>query len=165
MAGATGHGNSTFLNSFVVTDGTTTQAFCTQAGDPVCNGIQSVVGDTIKLFLPAGNIDFLFNMGSTGQNSVANDAVFDPVNNQGAYLAQIGLGATPNPGAGNVAYLGLADQTVSPTGDQDFQDLTLRVSVPEPGSVALLGVGLLALVFIYRRKAMVQGAGRVLMAA
>ena len=59
---------------------------------------------------------------------------------------------TPGLTSGTSAYLGLSDGATST--DQDYQDLVVQVSeIPEPGTMALLGAGLLALGLIRRRKA------------
>ena len=55
---------------------------------------------------------------------------------------------------GNV-YAGFTDRgfTAAGVGDHDYEDLIVRVSVPEPGSLFLLGSGLLGLAGVRRRKA------------
>ena len=47
--------------------------------------------------------------------------------------------------SGNAIYAGFTD--LPPPGDHDYEDLVVRISVPEPGSILLLGIGLTALVF------------------
>ena len=59
---------------------------------------------------------------------------------------------TPGLTSGTSAYLGLSDGASS--GDHDYQDLVVQVSeIPEPGTMAAFGAGLLALGLIRRRKA------------
>jgi hypothetical protein len=152
VAGATGHGDSTNVNEFWVGPNQATaealgDVFCTQAIAGHCAA--SVLGASFTLNLAAGAISFGFSYDqNAGAHSLLNGQRDDA---NGAYLAQIGLGTTPNAGSGGVAYLGLSDNPY-PT-DHDFQDLTLRVTdVPEPTSAALLCSGLVSLAFAYRRK-------------
>ncbi len=60
------------------------------------------------------------------------------------------LASGPFSNTGNVAYAGFTDL---PGGDHDYEDLAVRISVPEPGSIFLLGAGLIGLVGMRKRKA------------
>ncbi len=51
--------------------------------------------------------------------------------------------------SGRVVYAGLSDLPAS--GDHDFQDMGVRVSVPEPGSIFLIGIGMVGLAFGRRK--------------
>ena len=56
-------------------------------------------------------------------------------------------------GPSGTAFIGLSDDPWNgPAGDHDFQDLGLRVTTPEPVSLALLGSALAGLGFVRRRR-------------
>lgn len=122
-------------------------------------------------FFNAGLIPFRYITGNGV--IVANDGVNNPPDNVplpgyflGAdpYLAPGQWSCSSNGGpngeaAGmcNVVFAGLADlPRVDAAGnvlDHDYQDMGVRVSVPEPGSIFLLGSGLLGLAGLRKRKA------------
>jgi len=57
---------------------------------------------------------------------------------------------------GSVAYAGFTDRGCTPGGpcDHDYEDLVVRITaVPEPGSILLLGIGFMSLVYGRRRMA------------
>jgi hypothetical protein len=95
------------------------------------------------------SIQFGFTFGPNNTNVLLNGQVNDAI---GADLVQIGLGTTANAGPGNIAYIGLADNTYP--GDADFQDLTVEVqAVPEPSTWAMMILGFACVGFmVYRRK-------------
>ena len=152
VAGATGYGDSTYANEFWVGS---SQAVAEANGDYFCTKVfgtgacatASVVGASFTYDLAsAGAIPFgfTFDLASLGGGPymLLNGATYTPgAGNNGAYLAQIGLGTTANAAAGSAAYIGLSDRPYPGT-DHDFQDLTVRVSVPEPATLALLAIGL-----------------------
>ncbi len=153
VPGDTGHGDSSFMNEFWV--GTSEaaaeaagQVFCTQA-EASCGGVASAVGAHFVVNFGSGNVPFGFTFGANNASVLLNGQTNNAI---GAYLAQIGLGTTANAGPGLVAYLGLSDQSY-PTGDSDFQDQVVKVNAtPEPGTMLLLGAGLIAVATAVRRK-------------
>ncbi len=133
MAGDTGFGNATSVNEFSLAG----HVFCNHSGDAACGGVATTVGTSFTITLSAGAVPFTFVFGG---NSLANGNT----STQGAYLAQIGTGASAFAGPGLVGYLGLSDGPY-PASDTDFQDLVVTVqAAPEPSTLLLMGGGLLA---------------------
>ena len=153
MPGDTGHGDSPYDDEFWVGSSraaaiTLGQIFCTQAGDAACGGFATVVGTSFVVTEPVGNLPFGFSFGATTSNTLLNGQVNNAL---GAYLSQIGLGTTAFAGPGPVAYIGLSDGAYP--ADHDFQDLVVTVAVtPEPGTMALLGAGLIGVAMFARRR-------------
>lgn len=105
-------------------------------------------GTSFLVSLTAGTpIDFSFGS-TTGCNISAGGSGSPGC----GYL--IGLADSPSaPGAlgpQSTAWLGFSDGAT--TTDADFQDMVVRVTVPDPATVALVGIGLLALFGIQRTR-------------
>jgi hypothetical protein len=83
----------------------------------------------------------------------------DPNDNRGGYFLGVDpyLAGGPFENIGSVVYAGLTD--LPSPGDHDYQDLGVRISVPEPGSIFLLGAGLMGLGFSQRKRDGAQGSG------
>ncbi len=97
--------------------------------------------------LAAGPVPFGFTFGASN-TALLHNGDHDP--SLGSMLYQIGNGTAVSKGPGNTAHIGLSDSPYP--GDSDFQDLVVTVNpVPEPGSVLLMGLGLISLAFWVRQ--------------
>lgn len=145
-----GHGDSTQADKWTVDGaGGTSGFFCTQVDALLGCAVKSNVGDTFTLPVTDGPVDYIFSVDRNGTILQMQHDTSDAT--LGAALVQIGLGATPNAGPGNAAYIGYSDLPF-PT-DRDFQDFTARISeVPEPATLPFLGASLLGLALYARRR-------------
>lgn len=154
-----GKGNSSLANQFWIDsdnngsidlklfDNTTSS--CTMAGptSPVCGA-----GSQFTAFFNAGLIPFMY---VTGEGvDLINDGINNPDtalgNEPGFFLgADPYLASGPFDTSGTAVYAGLSDLPAA--GDHDFQDMGVRMSVPEPSGMALAGLALGGLAFVRRR--------------
>ncbi len=164
----TGKGNASNHNQFwVYTGAAWTMLWDNQSNSNGTCGTNGTslncpfAGSEQTYFFDAGLVPFLFADLSNGQNAV-NDGANNPSPDQtglGGYF----LGCDPYMISGsyppaqntcNAVYAGFTDGGVpGRPGDHDYEDLSVRVTVPEPGSLFLLGAGLLGFAGVRRRKA------------
>lgn len=142
-----GHGDASQNNSFeVFVNGSWTPSLFT---NNVCgsNGCLSPVSVLFTGISDGMYIPFRYDLpdGTFVTNDGSGNAIPD---GQGPNFF---LGRDPYLAAGpdTVVYAGLTDRIESVT---DHQDLGVRVSVPEPGTLALLGIGLLGFAPLLRRR-------------
>jgi hypothetical protein len=106
-------------------------------------------------FVPLNFLSDIHNEGGNGTHTLGNP---DPTA-AGAHYGAFMWNGTTNAfdqtnylTTGTTFALGLSDGFGSP-GDNDHQDLTLKISVPEPGTLGIAALGLLGLALIRRRRA------------
>lgn len=93
-------------------------------------------------FTPTNPFGFYLTAGGENYFTVASLNTSDSGSQHFAFLTQ-SIGSSS-------LFIGAEDTPLSQS-DKDYNDMIIRVSVPEPGSLMLLGLGLLSLAGIHRR--------------
>lgn len=153
----TGSGWTTLWDNLSATNGT-----CGGGGATPSSPNCSTPGSQQTLNFAAGLLLFQYVNLTTGLSAI-NDGSHNLSPDHAPFPTGPGyfLGVDPylatgqNDAAGRVVYAGFTDNgfTAAGSGDHDYEDLAVRIStVPEPGSMALLGLGLLAMAGVRRRR-------------
>jgi hypothetical protein len=124
---------------------------------PVCDVLAGGINagqNEYSFFLHAGLIPFMYRTGEGVdlENDTTGNGNPDPNSgNLPGYFLGIDPYRTGGPFAteGKYAYAGLSDLPAS--GDHDYQDMGVRISVPEPASLALVALALGGLAWMRRR--------------
>ena len=138
-------------------------------GNPIFDNSTNVPGDTVNLGILSGPQVFGLNDLSTGTSFLANVADADGFYHAvyATNYADLGVGPlnptvasiiSALPAGTSVTFVGWEDRSSSQGSDFDYNDLVFaftnlnRSTVPEPGTFALLGIALVSLRLIRRRK-------------
>jgi hypothetical protein len=156
-----------FQDSHVGVDGGLTNPCPVGPGStiPACDhltegtaGVGPFVQNQYTYFFSAGLIPFQYITGD-GLFTLTNDGTNNPDPHATASAGYF-LGVDPYLAtgtfqeSGTAVYAGLTDRGTpvgSPPIDHDFQDMGVRISVPEPGSIFLIGIGMVGLAFGRRK--------------
>lgn len=109
-------------------------------------------------FFNAGYVPFryLASIGTAGADTFTNDGTNNPDPDvlRGGYFLGVDpyLATAAFQNSGAAVYAGLSDGGLAVGMDHDYQDLGVRITVPEPGSIFLLGGGLLGLAGLRKRR-------------
>lgn len=172
-----GSGNAVSDNSFQVFTGGVWQPLFSNLGADATNPCGAAGAIPVITCTPGVN-QFTFNFGAgfvafryiTGAGVTLTNGVNNPDTALGTDPGFF-LGADPYlvGGTGNqfarlpAVFAGLTD--LPALGDHDFQDLGVLISVPEPGTIALFGVGLLAVAFTFGFRRRMPGSMQGIAAA
>lgn len=157
-----GKGDSIDHNQFqLYLGGVWTTIFDTKSGNGTCGASGSFpvidcspAGSSVTEFLTAGLIPFRFQ-NLTTPATATNNGTGNPADIQGSFFLGIdpylASGAFQN--VGTAAYAGFTDLACTGAAcDHDYEDMIVRASVPEPGTVFLLGIGMLGVASSLRRR-------------
>jgi len=150
-----GSGDSVFTNTFTLNPGA---GYTIDSGGPIVStgpgGLGGYTATPYVVTVTGASATLNFTYSTTGGGTpcaVDSGAAIGPDCN---YLAGVDGALVSGPSTtGNVGFLGFADRVEAV--DTDHQDLTIRIAVPEPVSLALFGAGLVSLGIVRRRRTQV----------
>ncbi len=118
-------------------------------------------GSSYTQYFDAGLLAFQFVNLTTpgvaindGSNNISPDD--PPYPSHGGFFLGVDpyLATTAYQNSGQAVYAGFTDRgfTAEGIGDHDYEDLIVRVTVPEPGSIFLMGIGLVGMAVVIKRR-------------